>query len=334
MIRFKLLIVLLIGATVLSASKNNILKDVYKPRSMAVYKNNLYVADQNSVLVFNLENMERINRFVKRGQGPSEFYYTPLIKVTHGKLLVYHSMKYAFFKPSGQLISEKNVPYFFNHIEFVGENYVLARMDQIAIKGKLSSVQSIAVYNKEGKKIKNLATEDITFKRSGSKKIVPLIYPVFKFQQSNNNIYVAPATEKFQIDIYDKNGKDIGAIRKGYKQIEITEEFKTRKLEEHKNRPQVKKRWHISKKIFKYTFPGFFPAIKDFLIADKRIYVKTYLEKDGKEEYWVLTLDGKLLKKIFLPKSRERFCTFANNRFYFIFENEDEEWECYSVKLF
>ena len=83
-----------------------------------------------------------------------------------------------------------------------------------------------------------------------------------------------------------------------------------------------------------------FPPIRDILVKEGKIYVRTFITKDDKEKYHILDLKGKELKTVFLPKPMPasyitrlanrpvRFFDIANDRFYYIVENEDEEeWE-------
>jgi hypothetical protein len=58
------------------------------------------------------------------------------------------------------------------------------------------------------------------------------------------------------------------------------------------------------------------------------MYVKTFLTRNGKEEYMLMTLEGKYLKSVYLPEAARNYYAFKNNRFYFIRENlDEEEWE-------
>lgn len=331
---FKVLLILFLGTSVLHSTKLGVLKNVYNPRSIAVYKNSLYVTDQESVLVFSLEGLRQINKFVRKGQGPGEFNYTPLVKVSQEKIIVYKSMKFAIFSLSGELLFERYVPYFIDNITFFGENYFLSRMVYIQENGKLKTISSITLFNKNNNIIRDIVSADTSLKQSGTKMIIPLVQPLFKFVDFKDKIYMVNNANDFQFEVYNKEGFKEDLIKHEYQRIEVTEKDKERLLTDYLDLPQIKRKWSDKiKSRYKYSYMEFFPAIKDFYIAEDKIFVKTYREKNDNEEYWILSISGKLLKKVFLPKIKDGFYSFANGFFYYLFENDsDEEWECHYVK--
>ena len=90
---------------------------------------------------------------------------------------------------------------------------------------------------------------------------------------------------------------------------------------------------YVKKKV---RFPEFFPAIKDLVVDSGHVYVTTYQRKQGKSEFFIFDLEGKLVKKTFLPLKPlgNYFGVFffpyciKNNYLYQLIENEDtEQWE-------
>jgi hypothetical protein len=86
------------------------------------------------------------------------------------------------------------------------------------------------------------------------------------------------------------------------------------------------------------TFPDYFPPIRMFHVTDNKIYVMTYKEKDGKNEFIILDMEGKLLNRMFIPISPFEettviiFYTIKNGKLYLLKDNEEtEEWE---VRIF
>lgn len=53
-------------------------------------------------------------------------------------------------------------------------------------------------------------------------------------------------------------------------------------------------------------FPRYFPAIKTCLVADKKLYVQTYKEKDEKTEFYIFNINGKLEKKTLIPVIKKK----------------------------
>lgn len=89
MIRSKLFLFVLLTASVLSAARIGAVKEIFKPKSISVFNKNIYISDQCSVFVYDIDNLKIVNRFIKRGQGPQEFTSAPSIKFIDGKLLVH-----------------------------------------------------------------------------------------------------------------------------------------------------------------------------------------------------------------------------------------------------
>ncbi|MCK5220612.1 MAG: hypothetical protein KAR14_03455, partial [Candidatus Aminicenantes bacterium] len=104
--------------------------------------------------------------------------------------------------------------------------------------------------------------------------------------------------------------------------------------------------WENFKKIVKFTNGDFLPVIQDMVIDNGLIYAKTNTLKDNKAEFIVLDLNGKIIKRIFLPAPIEmdvvskifsrpvRFYKIYNGKYYYLKENIDEEmWELYKVDI-
>ena len=75
-------------------------------------------------------------------------------------------------------------------------------------------------------------------------------------------------------------------------------------------------------------------------VTDERIYVKTSQTKGDKDEFIIMDLKGNTLKKVYLPAVKKqryvntmlgipaKFYKIYQNKFYYLYENEDEEeWE-------
>ena len=322
-----------VPAILFSAEKMFSLPDILKPRIMAVDENNLYVSDHEQVFIYSLNTSKLVKKFGRLGSGPGEFPFAPMMKIYPDKILLHFANKFAYFNKSGELIYEKQVPFLFMDVGAVDDNFVFSRFDFAGVSGP-EDLSTISVYDQTLKKVNTLSEKIVSFKNKGTKKQRDLINPIRKFQCYSNKIYLADGEKGFHFDVYDSNGKSSGNIQREYKKIKISEAYKTQKFEEYKNRPAVKKRWHTLSKLFDYAFPEYFPAIQDFLIADNKIYVRTYLSEKGKDEYLILDLDGKLIKKVFLPEAHHLFYAVKNNTFYYMIENEeDEEWELHAQKI-
>jgi len=112
-------------------------------------------------------------------------------------------------------------------------------------------------------------------------------------QANDDRLFVFDQQLDFQIDIYDHTGKKIREIKKDYDNIKITEAYKNQTLEWMKLQP----------------------AIRDF--------------------------SGQVLKQTFLTNAKAESIrlspaanyTFHHNQYYYLLENEDEEWEIHIQKI-
>jgi hypothetical protein len=79
------------------------------------------------------------------------------------------------------------------------------------------------------------------------------------------------------------------------------------------------------------------PAIRNIFDDDKKLYVRTYREIDGKSEFYIFSTEGRLLRKIFfaIAKNNAKFAfpymrdsapyTFNKGKLYQLIENEETE---------
>jgi hypothetical protein len=155
-----------------------------------------------------------------------------------------------------------------------------------------------------------------------------------------DKIFVVPGQD-FIIDVYGSSGQKQYSIRQEYEKIKVTEEHKKEVLDYYKN-DALKRRYYDALKR-SAQFPDYFPAVRTIIVDDDKIYVQTYKEQEGKSEWVVLDLNGKLLGKIFIPfleknpeKSFENQFPFTvyQGKFYQLADNEDtEEWELHITEI-
>jgi hypothetical protein len=81
-------------------------------------------------------------------------------------------------------------------------------------------------------------------------------------------------------------------------------------------------------------------------VKNDKIFVQTFITRDQKEKYLVMDLTGKIVKEMFLPIPRrpsfltrmvgmsQRYYDIQDDTYYYIVENEDEDWELHRVKIF
>jgi hypothetical protein len=152
----------------------------------------------------------------------------------------------------------------------------------------------------------------------------------------DNKIVVAGGID-FVIDLFDERGNKLYAINRKYPRIRFTDAHREKVLNLYKIRPSTAPDYEWWRK--NIHFPNFFPAIRTLYAADKKLYVRTYLEENGRSEFLIFDLRGKLLKKVFLPIARSSaknaypylydsspFTIKNGNLYQLILDEETEEW--------
>ena len=100
--------------------------------------------------------------------------------------------------------------------------------------------------------------------------------------------------------------------------------------------------WKKFKTWAKFIIPKYLPTIKDILVKNNRIYLQTFNKRGDHEEYIILNLKGKLIKKVWLPQLKsfalyDSYMLGAGIKFYdfngdsFIYLEEDEEKEDWKI---
>jgi hypothetical protein len=121
----------------------------------------------------------------------------------------------------------------------------------------------------------------------------------------DNKIFIANSKKGFFIDVYKPDGTHLYSIKKDIKKIKVTDAFKQKVENYVKTKdPQL---WKIIEKYAVYY--DYFPHFNSITFSDNKIYVTTFKEKGGKHEIIVLDLKGNILKKVFVPFKSFRLFT-------------------------
>ena len=172
-----------------------------------------------------------------------------------------------------------------------------------------------------------------------------MIPDIIHFKTLGNKVFIEKSREGFLIDVFDSNGEKLYQIEKSVNKIKVTKEDEVKIMNKFKNDPLIKQiGFENFKRMGKMIFPEFFPVIGGIKVANKKIYVRTYKNVKGKEEYIVMDLKGKILKRIYLPIVDNapimvylmgvKYYLIYNDKFYYIRENENnEEWKRYITEI-
>jgi hypothetical protein len=163
----------------------------------------------------------------------------------------------------------------------------------------------------------------------------PMVFPIF-FVEGNK--IIAPGGDEFVLNIFDADGNKVSTITRPYERLKVTEDYKKGIHLYFKTDPGTKQYYDaFLKKMLK--FRDDFPAIQFFLVDNGRIYIQTYMKKGDKYELFIYDLEGKSLKRLFLPVKfldaiKPNPFTFKDDTFYQLIENQDEEeWELHAIEI-
>jgi len=317
------------------------LPDIFSPNSMAVDDKQVYVVEKAVVFIYSLKDYSLKAKFGKAGEGPQEFRVSAggegvFVLPKKDVLLINSIGKLSFYSKDGKFIKEMKTPPgssgaqggpLFQPIDgkFVGMG--------VAIDQKNEEMGfSVNLFNDRMEKIKEL--KKIKFMKN-RKMFLPMEFPIVYVW--DNKIIMTGDKEGISIDMYDAEGNKVSSVHREYKSLKVTDKYKEDVYETFRTMPETKAFFEQIKQLI--GFSDYFPAIQLFWAVDGRIYIMTYLEKDGKCEFFVFDFKGKLLKHVFLPVVymygiRTNPIAVKNDKLYQLIENPDEEeWELHAVEI-
>jgi len=304
------------------------LPELKRAEAIAVDGNRLYISEGPQVYIYSLENCKLQKVFGRKGEGPGEFkmhtYRGLKLHVNPGYLIVDSYGRLSFFTKDGTFKHEtRTIPSMGKYVS-LGDGYVglgFRRYNKVnhftitLFASDFKSKQEIYRFKhpyQPGKDYNPLETTKLP-----------------AYDTWDNKLYLSG--EGAGILVFDRQGKPLDPIRFNYKKVKLTKKRKDYYITWYKTDPKFNPIYRRDKQRIK--FPGYFPVIRDFLIADGKIYVVTYRIKDDKNELVVLNLKGKLQHQAFVPLQEEnafRLFPYAIKKgmLYQVIEKEEEEmWE-------
>ncbi len=295
--------------------------DLGKPSFMRILDTRMYIVDNFSVRIYTLPDFKPVKTFLQQGAGPQEVKFSPGMEVFPGKLVIEDTEKILFFSPTGDLIKEMRKRPDMANFYPIGSNFVATRLI-IDPKNNIYT-QSIGLYDQDINIITELfkggSGNYCIFTNDGGKQNINMTKDNIQHYVYKDRIYISDTMRGLFFQVFDASGKKLYDIDTPYEKRKISSEYKNKKIEEQKQHPF----WNN----FNYIFKEFFPAFKYVMFANDRIYLVTYPWKDDKCEIIVLDLKGKIMKKSTVPDTY--LFTIANDNFYYLKENEEEEWEIF-----
>lgn len=256
-----------------------------------------------------------------------------LILPVNGKVIVSSMGKLSTYSADGKFLNERKINVFDTFYPF-GDGYIC-----MTVHTREDQVQVLAIY---------LADKDL---QKGEKPIIiskvevgqnaSFLFPFTAFFPipCHDKLYIAPDPEAFDIDIHDQNGKKINTLQLDYTPIAIDAGYK----QKTENWFQNDARWKNIYPFFKdnINYRKYYPPVHAIIAGSDRLYVSTHRFNDkGWRECIILTLEGKEIKRVFLPIPETYGMDFSapfnfhDRCFYTLVDNPDEEiWELHKISL-
>lgn len=342
------MLLLFLAGFVFSAKVGTLI-EVMKPDNITVLGDELYVVEGATIYIYSLKNLKLTRKFGRKGEGPGELMAVPglpnKITVSDDYIMAETRPKIAYFSKQGKFIKEKKRmnPFTFGFIP-LGENFIGTKLMPIE-SGKFSSC--ICIFDPELKEIKELYRQKwIQQGAPPGKTDLDMIMDFVNYKVYDNKIFIEESAKGFLIEVFDNKGNKLYQVKKDYEAVKVTDKVKEETINRFKEDPVVKVQlaqfggWNELKKQISMSFPETFPAIRDMGISNDKIYVQTFKKVNGKEEYVVMDLKGKVIKKTYAPAFEgtpmmarilgAKAHTIANGKLYYLKEDiEEEEWDLY-----
>lgn len=335
----KVLFLLIVLVTVMGvfSADGRVIPELVKPTALQIEGTTLYVVEDTTVHIYDVNTLNKIGQFGKAGQGPQEFATVPgqlplLLAVQNNNLFVASIGKISKWSLKGEYVSELTYnpqnalfPQLLKNGNFLGMS-VLQGDDK-----KL--YRAVFLCDEKVNRIKELYRAEHTFQGPGKGLIA--VWKVFQHLGYEDHIYL-PGKEENQIDVFTLDMKPKYTITVPKDNRSIEQAFKDRFMDEINSNPALKGQLEILKPII---FPDKYPSISFFGAEGQKLFVFTWnFGKDSLEYYSFDTNSGKALGKsqatIQFQGSLSPYpVTFKNGQVYQLVENEDEEWELISSPL-
>lgn len=336
----------------LYAEKKGVLRELLKPQMIKVYGDQLFVVEKHNFFIYSLKDLHLVKKVGKLGEGPGEFKpdrsRTILISAFQDYILGESRNKIIWFSRAGKYIKELRKSPGIIQTLAVGKNFAVLRI----LYGKNGkNFFAVSIYDAQMKEIKMIYKQPF-FTYEDKVYIIPdgLFFTIIE-----DKIYVDQSPEGFLIGVYDEMGEKVKEIRKEFTPVPVNAAHREEAFNDFLEIPSVqrmiKEQGRAAAINFakqqKLTYPEFFPAIRYMLADQGKLYIKTYVEKQNKEQYLLMDTNGKLLKTYYLPKTKKveflvrmqgdkKYYTIHDNVFYYlknVEKDEDEIWELHSETL-
>ncbi len=334
-----LLVLLLMFLFPLIGEKVGVLAEIMKPDKLAVLGDRLYCLEGASIYIYSLKDLSLIRKFGNIGEGPGELVVSPLLKndlnVTQDHVIINSENKVVFFNYNGKYLRETRVEGLKGLVLFKNRAIAITNEPDLANPKSNRSDLALCLFDLAFRNKKILIRQPLQIGKRG----INLLADSLNFFVYDDKIFVEKSHQGFEIEVFDLNGKRLYSIRKEMKRIPVNDEYKQKVTQFIKLDPFIKMfgGWDAVKK--RLYFSDYFPFIRDIVIYRDRIYLKTFGYKDSKDRFLITNLKGSTWETRYFFESVKpglidmmigsscRFYFFRDSKYYYLKENDSEEWE-------
>ncbi len=320
------------GVMPLTGEKIAALPQVMRPNYLAFTDQRIYVVEDSSKIHIFRRGPEGVvfeRTFGEEGEGPGEFGYIHQIRPLAGHLEIPTEGKFARYTLDGKLIDEVKLPFrvFKNWIFRVGGNYVAKdwRFDN------KETVATISLYDKDLKRIRELGTHT----DAGGVSKINLVAEHYSARVFGEKIFLVESGKETIVRVHDRDGALEKEVRLPLPPVKVTSALREAIIRPIREQPDMKSRWTAFEP--RIAFPDHTPGLDYFDVVDGKFITRTYQYREDSVEFVIFDLQGRELKRLFLPHTGRlangrTFC-FFQGRYYHLRENLDEEtWELHAEK--
>jgi len=286
------------------AGERHILAEAIAPETITISGTELYLVDKSRILVFSLKDHRLLRIIGGPGDGPGElkpagfWYHTAT--VLRDDVFVDGFDKIIRFSKDGRFLDERKKPLGLGRTIPVGGNFAGVDMD---FREQDVQYQRLLLLDANGKILRELARQRSPV-QSVSRE-TDMIPDVLTFATWQGRIYVERSPQGFLFDVFDSGGAFLYRIEKNIERIALTKDLEKAAVDALEADPFVRRiGFEEFQRLSRLIRPKTLPAIRDFAVADGKIYARTFRTRDGREEWRVLGLDGRMLFTTRLPRMR------------------------------